>query len=88
MGFFKPDYHPCPTEDLLTWAFDHCTYDKDKPVLYSLEDPSRSLSWRQARSTIRKLIAGFRKAGLKKGQCVSVTAFNDVRKILAFKVRG
>lgn len=92
--------HPLPEEDLLSWTFDHRTYDPDKPVsqksflrqfkssryrsltgieiYYDLETPSRNISWRQGRSIVRKVVAGFRKAGLKPGDCVSITSFNDV----------
>lgn len=30
---------------------------------------------------IRKLVAGFRAAGLKEGDCVCISSFNDVRQI-------
>jgi non-ribosomal peptide synthetase component E (peptide arylation enzyme) len=42
-------------------------------------DTSRSISNRQARAIVEKLAAGFKKAGLKEGDCVCMHAFNDVR---------
>lgn len=74
----ETDYYPCSTQDLLTWAFDHDRYDENKPVMYSLEDRNRSLTRKQAKTFIRKLIAGLRKAGHKSGDCVCIAAFNDV----------
>lgn len=41
-------------------------------------DLNRSISSRQARLLIRKLVAGFRAAGLKRGDCVNLHSFNDV----------
>lgn len=59
--------------------------DADIPKVYhDLDDPSRTLSWNQGRTLVRKLVAGFRAAGLKKGDCFSITSFNDVRLLLAW----
>ncbi|KAK3704906.1 Acyl-CoA synthetase actt5 [Vermiconidia calcicola] len=70
--------HPIPEEDLLSYTFDHCDYDKDKPIMVDVDDTSRNLSWHQAHSIVRKLVAGFLAAGLKPGDCVSIAAFNDI----------
>ena len=72
-------------------------YDQDKPVralsvldpntwlIYQIyidcADPERSISANQAYALIRKLVAGFRQAGLQKGDCVCVHAFNNVRRL-------
>ena len=40
--------------------------------------PERSISGREGRSLVRKLVAGLRNAGLKPGDCVVVASFNDV----------
>jgi long-subunit acyl-CoA synthetase (AMP-forming) len=47
-------------------------------VLIDAADTTRSLSSNQARKTIRQLVAGFRAAGLKKGDCVCIHSFNDI----------
>lgn len=41
-------------------------------------NPERSISAKQAFSLIRKLVAGFRAAGLQKGDCVCLHAFNNL----------
>jgi 4-coumarate--CoA ligase len=84
MPWLATDRHPLPKEDLLTWAFDHRTYDPDKPIYHDLDNPERTISWRTGRSTVRKLIAGFRAAGLKPGDCVSITSFNDIMYSMLF----
>ncbi|KAK5175740.1 Acyl-CoA synthetase actt5 [Saxophila tyrrhenica] len=70
--------HPLPEEDLISYTFDHCDYDKDAPIFVDVEDTSRSLSYNQSLSTVRKLVAGFRAAGLQPGDCVSIASFNDI----------
>ena len=67
-----------PKEDAVSFALNHCMYDPDQPVYHDLDNPGRTLSWRQAQEMVRKLVAGFRKAGLKKGDCFSITSFNDI----------
>lgn len=78
------DKHPLPQEDLLTWAFDHRTYSLDKPIYHDLNNPSRTISCRSGRSTVRKLIAGFRAAGVQPGNCVCITSFNDIMYSMLF----
>lgn len=39
----------------------------------------RSISNNQAKAIVRKLVAGFHAAGLKRGDCVVLHSFNDVR---------
>ena len=84
MPWLSQNSYPLPQEDLLSWTFDHRTYDPDKPVYIDLENPSRTISWRQGRSMVRKLVAGFRKAGLKRGDCVTITSFNDLLYSMCF----
>jgi hypothetical protein len=76
---------PVPNTDLLSWMFDNPPYDEDMPIYIDAANPSRSLSCRQARTMVRKLAAGLRKAGVQTGDCVCVGAFNDVS---AFYVGG
>ena len=49
-----------------------------KQIFIDLDDTRRSLSWRQSRSMVRRLVAGFRAAGLQPGDCVSIASFNDI----------
>ncbi|KAL9131509.1 MAG: hypothetical protein Q9217_000588 [Psora testacea] len=53
-------------------------YDQCKNVYIDAEDTQRSISAAEARSTVRKLIAGFKAMGLKRGDCVCIHSFNDV----------
>lgn len=84
MPWLSQQSHSLPHEDLLTWAFDHRTYDPDKPIYYDLDDLNRNVSWRQGKSLVRKIIAGLRKAGLQPGDCVSITSFNDIMYSMLF----
>ncbi|EME84232.1 uncharacterized protein MYCFIDRAFT_152492 [Pseudocercospora fijiensis CIRAD86] len=76
--------YPLPEEDLLTWTFDHCNYDKNTPIYIDLENPSRTLSWTQSRTVVRQLIAGFHAAGLRPGDCVMIASFNDIMYCMLF----
>ena len=64
--------------DLVSWVFANQGYDQHRKIYIDTEDPTRSLSAAKARTTVTKLIAGFKAVGLKKGDCVCVHAFNDV----------
>lgn len=79
MGYFPAERHvPIPTQDLLSWTFDEPRYDRDEPIYIDAKDPARSVSSNQARTLVRKLVAGFHAAGLKKGDCVCLHSFNDI----------
>ncbi|KAG4429423.1 hypothetical protein IFR05_015097 [Cadophora sp. M221] len=69
---------PIPTKDLISWTFDEPRFDRDEPIYIDAKDASRSISSNQARVLIRKLVAGFHAAGLKKGDCVCLHSFNDI----------
>ncbi|KAJ5526555.1 hypothetical protein N7513_010714 [Penicillium frequentans] len=78
-----------PTKDLLSYIFDDPPYDQNKPIYIDAKNPRRSISCNQARSTIRKLIAGLRAAGLRKGDCVLIHSFNDINySILVLAIIG
>lgn len=64
--------------DLLSWIFRHQDYDQNRPIFIDAEEPKRTISAEDARSTIRKLIAGLKVAGLNKGDCVCLHSFNNV----------
>ncbi|KAJ5365523.1 hypothetical protein N7517_008409 [Penicillium concentricum] len=78
-----------PTNDLLSYTFDEPTYDQDQPLYVDVSNPTRSISCNQARKLVRRLIAGLRAAGLKKGDCVLIHSFNDINySILVLAIIG
>ena len=78
MPFLAETTCPIPTQDLCSWLFNKPDYDLDKPIYIDIANSSNVVTARQARSLVRKLCAGFRKAGLKKGDCVTIHAFNSI----------
>ena len=52
-----------------------------RQVLIDANDPSRFITARGARSTVRKLIAGLRSEGFERGDCLCLHSFNDVRNL-------
>jgi long-subunit acyl-CoA synthetase (AMP-forming) len=78
MPFLAAEHLPIPTKDLLSWMFDDIKYDIDKPLYIDAANPSQTISARQAKSTIRKLAAGLRNAGLQKGDTVCLHSANHV----------
>ena len=48
-------------------------------IYVDASEPSRTICSRQARSLVRRLAAGFKVAGIRKGDCVCILSFNDVR---------
>ncbi|KAL4955775.1 hypothetical protein BDW69DRAFT_182240 [Aspergillus filifer] len=67
-----------PYTDILTYLFTNPKYDPDKPIYIDVANPSRTISHNQARTIIRKLIAGLKKWGVREGDCVAVHSFNDI----------
>ncbi|PYH98415.1 acetyl-CoA synthetase-like protein [Aspergillus ellipticus CBS 707.79] len=67
-----------PVQDVISWIFDRADYDIEKPIYIDALNPHRSISWKQARTRVRQLAAGFHAARLQPGDCVCVHAFNDV----------
>ena len=78
MVFLAKEHLDIPAKDIISWYFDEPRCNVDKPIYIDALDPSRHCTHRQARSTIRKLCAGFRAAGLRKGDVVCLHSFNDV----------
>jgi 4-coumarate--CoA ligase len=78
MPWLSKEHVDLPCKDAVSFALDDCDYDPDKPIYFDVHDTSRTISWRQANEMVRKLVAGFRKAGLKKGDCFSITSFNEI----------
>ncbi|KAF2233529.1 acetyl-CoA synthetase-like protein [Viridothelium virens] len=78
MPFLADKSCPLPTQDICSWIFDEPKYDIDQPIFLEATNPSNHITAKQARSLVRKLCAGFRKAGLKPGDCVTIHAFNSI----------
>jgi acyl-CoA synthetase (AMP-forming)/AMP-acid ligase II len=84
MPWLSEESFPLPSQDLVTFSFGNTDYDPDKPISHDLDDPSRTISWNQGRRIVRQLVAGFRAAGLRKGDCFSITSFNDIMYSMVF----
>lgn len=65
-------------QDILSWIFDEPSYDLEKPVFIDAADTSRVVTGAHAKRLIRQLIAGFCAAGVQRGDCVCIHAFNDI----------
>ncbi|EPE33543.1 Acetyl-CoA synthetase-like protein [Glarea lozoyensis ATCC 20868] len=78
MGFYPTRYEEIPNVDLLTWIFGGPEYDQDKDIYIDALDSTRRTTNRQARSTVRKLIYGFKLLGIKPGDSVLVHSFSDI----------
>lgn len=69
-----------PEIDIVSFALDKAfDYDDDKAVYIDAKNPARYVSAKRARDTICKLIKGWKVAGLKQGDCVTIVSSNDVR---------
>lgn len=79
MVFEAKEQVEIPTKDILSWYFDEPKCDPDKPIYIDALEPSRHYTHRQAKNDIRKLAAGFRAQGLRKGDVVCIHSFNNVR---------
>ncbi|KAK4995952.1 hypothetical protein LTR66_004346 [Elasticomyces elasticus] len=65
--------------DIVSWTLgNEDAYPQDLPILIDAINPARSLSAEQVRSTVKKLIAGFRAAGVRPGHTIDVHIFNDI----------
>ncbi|KAK3058920.1 hypothetical protein LTR09_000485 [Extremus antarcticus] len=84
MPFLTEQTFPIPTQDLSSWTFDELSYDWDDPIYIDGNNPSNSVSARQALSLTRKLVAGFRAIGAQRGDCVCINSFNDVQYPILF----
>lgn len=83
MPFLAKEQIDIPTKDLLSWYFDNPEYNHDDPVYIDAANTSRCYTARQAREIIERLCAGFKAAGLKKGDVVCLHSFNDVSLLTA-----
>lgn len=84
MPFLAQEHFDIPTKDLLSWMFDDLKYDWDTAIYLDALQPSNSISARQARTLIRKLVAGLRATGVQKGDCVLLNSANDIHIPICF----
>ncbi|KEQ63309.1 acetyl-CoA synthetase-like protein [Aureobasidium melanogenum CBS 110374] len=78
MVYRPSEYREVPPVDLLSWIFENNGVDPEIDILIDAANHGNRLNTRQAVSLIRKLIAGFRMAGLEAGDTVCVHAFNSI----------
>ncbi|PYH98001.1 AMP-binding enzyme [Aspergillus ellipticus CBS 707.79] len=69
---------PVPSTDVISYLFSDPPYNHDDPIYVDVHNPSRAISYNQARNIVRHLIAGLRSWGLQKGDCVDIHSFNDI----------
>ncbi|KAL2026323.1 hypothetical protein VTO58DRAFT_102303 [Aureobasidium pullulans] len=68
-----------PFKDVLSFCSEtQSKIDQDEPIYIDCRNPTQSISSREAWKLIRTLIAGFRHAGLKAGDCVCIHTFNFI----------
>ncbi|KAL6703608.1 Acyl-CoA synthetase actt5 [Coniothyrium glycines] len=86
MPWLSQESYPLPEEDIVSFSLGNKNqdYDDDKPIYHDADDESRALSRAQGRSIVRKLVRGFRAAGLQKGDCFAITSFNDIMYPMVF----
>ena len=65
--------------DLVSWVLGNHDYDQGKKIYIDAANPERSITATEARTIVRRFVAGFKAAGLEPGECVCLHAFNDVR---------
>ncbi|EME81249.1 uncharacterized protein MYCFIDRAFT_204241 [Pseudocercospora fijiensis CIRAD86] len=78
MVFKQDEKLSLPGKDVISWYLQNPRVQDDRQIYIDAQDPRRYYTFAQARSTIRKLVAGFRKAGLQKGDTVCLHNFNDI----------
>lgn len=78
MPFLHQDQREFPTVDLLSWYFDDQRFDENEPLYIDASNPSNYYSHNSAKESIRKIAAGLKAIGVKKGDTVCIHSFNCV----------
>ncbi|KAF2846722.1 acetyl-CoA synthetase-like protein [Plenodomus tracheiphilus IPT5] len=80
MPWLSQRTHPLPTTDIVSFAFGNTSpsFNDNAPIYHDASDNNRTLSRAQSRTLVRQLVAGFRAAGLKPGDCFAISSFNDI----------
>lgn len=64
--------------DIVSWTFGNSDYDRNRKIYLDPYNPEQSITTNEARCMVKKLVSGFKAAGLRRGDCVCIHAFNDV----------
>ncbi|KAJ3478308.1 hypothetical protein NLG97_g8612 [Lecanicillium saksenae] len=67
-----------PSVNVAEFIFGDPSVVTDKPIWINADDPTKSLSLRQALGWIRRLGAGLQKLGLKRGDVVMMCSTNHI----------
>lgn len=80
MPFLSTETLPIPSRDILSWYFHNNPQikDRDAPIYIDADNPDNYYTHRTAERAIRRVAAGLRARGLKRGDCVCLHSFNDV----------
>ncbi|PSN70287.1 acetyl-CoA synthetase-like protein [Corynespora cassiicola Philippines] len=78
MPFLAKEKLSIPAADILSWACAGPEYDENEPLYIDASNPSKVISAAQSKILIRQLVAGFRHAGLEKGDTVLLHSFNNI----------
>ncbi|KAF2032209.1 4-coumarate-CoA ligase-like protein [Setomelanomma holmii] len=78
MPILAKEYIPIATKDILSWIYDDLAYDQDTPIYIDANAPSHSISAAQAKTLIRKLVAGLQHEGIRPGDTVLAHSFNNL----------
>jgi len=78
MPFLATETVQLPEKDIISWYYDEPQFDHDQPVYLDALDTSKYYTANTAKTAIRQLVAGFRHAGLKAGDCVGLHSFNNL----------
>ncbi|KAK3676144.1 hypothetical protein LTR78_003894 [Recurvomyces mirabilis] len=85
MPFLAQEHFPVPTKDIPSWTFDNIKYDQDEPIYIDALNPKKnSVSARQAKQYVHRLVAGLHAQGLQKGDCVCMHSPNHILYPLVF----
>jgi 4-coumarate--CoA ligase len=78
MPFLTQDNREFPTKDILSWYFDEQRFDENEPIYIDATNTLNYYSHKSAKDSIRKIAAGLKALGIKKGDTVCVHSFNSV----------
>lgn len=78
MPFLTQDKPEFLTVDLLSWYFDDQRFDENEPIYIDAANPSNYYSHKSAKKSIRKIAAGLKAIGVRKGDTVCIHSFNSV----------
>jgi 4-coumarate--CoA ligase len=80
MPFLNQDHREFITKDILSWYFDDQRFDENEPIYIDAANISNYYTHKSAKEGIRKVAAGLKAIGIKKGDTVCIHSFNSVCK--------